>query len=361
MPASVMKGRINMPVFKDEERGTYYVKCYYTDHMGTKQQKKKRGFKLMRDAKEWEAQFLASYKFDTRTTFGTVWNQFTEEMNPRQRITTQRGYESSGKHILSAFRDVPIGAITEQQIIIWQNELMEKEYSDSYLNKIDTMFRTVYRFGIKRCRIPIDIFSDIRKMGKQTKRTDFWTHDQYKAFYSVLCDHTKSPVPKMAFQVLFYCGLRIGELLALTAGDIDLENRIIHITKSLQRFHQEDVITPPKTPKAIRDITIPVFLARELQEYMGHIYGCNDESRLFNVSKTVLYYPMRIYCDEANVPKIRPHELRHSHVAYLIEKGVSPLAIAERLGHESVNVTLGTYGHMYPNKQREIADLMDND
>lgn len=350
-----------MPVFKDEERNTYYVKCYYTDYTGVKRQKKKRGFKLQREAKEWEAYFLSSYKFDDKTTFGDVWAQFMNEMGPRQRITTRRGYESSGKHILPMFRGVPIGAITEQQIIIWQNELIKEKYSDSYLNKIDTMFRTVYRYGAKRCKLPADVFNGVKKIGKQTKRVNFWTHDQYKAFYKVLCENAKNPVPKMAFQILFYCGLRIGELLALTAGDIDLENRILHITKSLQRIHKEDVITPPKTEKGIRDITIPKFLTAELKEYIAHIYDCNANSRLFNISKTVLYYPMRIYCDSANVPRIRLHDLRHSHVAHLIDLGVSPIAIAERLGHENVTITLNVYGHLYPNKQKKIADILDKD
>lgn len=349
-----------MPVFKDEERGTYYVKCYYTDYTGSKKQKKKRGFKLQREAKEWEARFLSAYKFDNKTTFGMVWEQYSEEMCPRQRITTQRGYESAANHVLPMFRDIPIGSIKERQIILWQNEMIARGYSDSYLNKIDTMFRTVYRFGVKRCRLPADAFSSLQKIGKQTRRTDFWTHEQYKAFYRVICQQVKSPVPKMAFQVLFYCGLRIGELLALTAGDIDFENRIIHITKSLQRIHKEDVVTPPKTEKGTRDILIPVFLAKELEDYMGLIYGLNSNSRLFDISKTVLYYPMRLYCKTAGVPQIRLHDLRHSHVAHLIEKGVSPMAIAERLGHESVNITLSVYGHLYPNKQREIADILDN-
>ena len=68
---------------------------------------------------------------------------------------------------------------------------------------------------------------------------------------------------------------------------------------------------------------------------------------------------MKKYAEQAGIPRIRIHDFRHSHVALLIEKGVSPLAIAERLGHDSVTVTLGTYGHLYPNKQREIADLLE--
>ena len=92
---------------------------------------------------------------------------------------------------------------------------------------------------------------------------------------------------------------------------------------------------------------------------MGMIYDCRGETRLFEISKQSLYYPMKKYSAAAGVPRIRIHDLRHSHAALLIEQGISPLAIAERLGHEDVRITLGTYGHLYPNKQHEIADILD--
>ena len=334
------------------------MKCYYTDYAGTKRQKKKRGFRLQREAKQWEADFLAAYKYDGNTTFGTIAERFLDEIRPRRRVTSIRTYTSSLKHILPTFAEMPIGAIEEQQIIAWQNEQLSKNYSDSYLYKHDTVFRTIYHFGTKRCKLPFDAFDGVEKIGKATTRSlTFWTLEQYRAFYKTL----EKPVHKMAFEVLFYCGLRIGELFALTAGDVDLDEKVIHITKSLQREKKHDVITPPKTEKGIRDITIPIFLARELEEYMNMIYDCTSETRLFEISKNSLYYPMKKYSAIAEVPKIRIHDLRHSHVAYLIEKGVSPLAIAERLGHENVNITLGIYGHLYPNKQREIADLLDGD
>ena len=66
-------------------------------------------------------------------------------------------------------------------------------------------------------------------------------------------------------------------------------------------------------------------------------------------------------CKETGVKRIRIHDLRHSHVAYLIELGFSPVAIAERLGHESPRVTMDTYAHLYPSKQREMADKIDRD
>ena len=242
-------------------------------------------------------------------------------------------------------------------IIAWQNDILSKGFSDIFMHKIDTMFRTIYKYGARRCKITDNPFSEVEKIGKTTsKKLDFWTHDEYDLFIKYI----DKPNIKVAFDVLYYCGLRLGELLALTRADVDLDTHIIHINKSLQRIDKEDVITGPKTEKSNRDITIPKFLCDELANYFNMIYDCNGNTRLFIISKQALYYPMKKYSEIAGIKKIRIHDLRHSHVALLIEKNVSPLAIADRLGHDDIKMTLGTYGHLYPNKQKEIADLLDN-
>ena len=105
---------------------------------------------------------------------------------------------------------------------------------------------------------------------------------------------------------------------------------------------------------------MPRFLCDEFIAYKKQLYDCQADTRLFNMAKCALYYPMKKYSKLAGVPRIRLHDHRHSHVALLIEHNVSPLVIAERLGHESIDVTLGTYGHLYPNKQQEVADILDN-
>ena len=345
-----------MPTHKDEKTGTWFVKCYYTDYIGNKKQKKKRGFARQKDAKEWEYNFLSSLQYDSTTTFGSIAADFIAENTPRRRKTTIRGYNNALKHILPTFDNVPLSAITEKMLVLWQNGLLAADLSDVYIHKIDTMFRTIYKYGAKRCGLQENPFDGVEKIGKAcNKSLNFWTYEQYCAFIA----HIKQPITRTAFQVLYYCGIRIGELFALTAGDIDVDAHIMHITKSLQRMERQDVITPPKTQKGIRDITLPDFLVKELENYMSMIYDCNGETRLFEISKQSLYYPMKKFSEIAGVPRIRIHDLRHSHAALLIEKGVSPLAIADRLGHDDIKITLGTYGHLYPNKQKEIADLLN--
>lgn len=207
--------------------------------------------------------------------------------------------------------------ITEKQIVEWQNVLLASGLSDIYINKLDTVFRTVHTFGARRCKITENPFPGIEKIGKgNVKSLHFWTLEDYRTFIS----HIENPVIFMAYELLYFCGIRIGELFALTAADVDTQDNILHITKSLQRVKRQDVITPPTTSKGCRDIIMPRFLSEELEKYKGMLYDCSGETRLFVISKQSLYYPMKKYTQLAGLPQIRVHDLRHSHVALLIER-----------------------------------------
>ena len=100
------------------------------------------------------------------------------------------------------------------------------------------------------------------------------------------------------------------------------------------------------------------FLCDEIQEYIKSIYGIGEKDRLFQVSKTALHYTMKKGAKDAGVKKIRIHDLRHSHVSLLIDMGFSALAIADRVGHESIDITY-RYAHLFPTKQKEIAEKLD--
>ena len=346
-----------MPAYFDEKTKTWYCKFNYTDWQVQKKQKMKRGFQKKKDAKEWESRFIAAHKYDEKTTIGTLADDFLEEMKPRRRYNTISAYTNSFKNYIKPYlADLPLGELTDKHIIEWQNRLLESDLSETYINKIDTHFRTLFHFGARRCRIIDNPFDNVEKIGKaRAKEMNFWTLEQYRKFIALIND----PEKHMAFELLYYTGIRLGELLPLTVSNIDTQEGILHVSQSLQRIKRQDIVTPPKTEKGIRDIVLPKFLCNEIKEYEKRIYGCTEESRLFSFKKSSLYYPMKKYSQLAGIPAIRLHDLRHSHVALLIEKNVSPMVIAERLGHESVDITLGTYGHLYPNKQKEVAEILD--
>lgn len=166
------------------------------------------------------------------------------------------------------------------------------------------------------------------------------------------------PISYYAFEVLYWCGIREGELLALTPADFDFKRSTLTINKSYQRLKGRDVVTAPKTPKSNRTIKIPQFLADEIQDYLKSLYGVEMTDRLFPITKNYLHREMDRGAADAGVKRIRIHDLRHSHVSLLIEMGFSAVAIAERVGHESIDITY-RYAHLFPTKQAEMADKLD--
>ena len=194
-------------------------------------------------------------------------------------------------------------------------------------------------------------------MGRSDDRSlTFWTYDEYKRFIETFEPTTR---PYLMFEILFWTGCREGEMLALTKNDVDLDNGKIKITKTYFRHHKKDFITEPKTENSVRTIEIPNFLVKEIREYYESLYEYPDDLRLFPVVAEAVQHIMKSHIKKAGVKKIRVHDLRHSHVAYLIHQGVEPLLIKERLGHKDIKMTLNIYGHLYPSDQKKIAGLLD--
>lgn len=191
---------------------------------------------------------------------------------------------------------------------------------------------------------------------EERKEMLFWTLEEYKKFSEVMMD---KQISYYAFQMLYWCGIREGEMLALTPKDFDFKAETVTIDKSYQRLKGRDVITTPKTKKSNRTIKMPKFLCEEMQEYLGMFYEAGENDRIFPVSKSYMHHEMDRGSKEANVKRIRIHDLRHSHVSLLIEMGFTALAIADRLGHESIEVTY-RYAHLFPSKQTEMADKLDD-
>ena len=158
--------------------------------------------------------------------------------------------------------------------------------------------------------------------------------------------------------MLYWCGIREGELLALTPADFDFEKKTVRINKSYQRMHRQDVITSPKTKKSNRIIKMPDFLCEEMKDYFSQLYGLKKKDRIFTITKSYLHHEMDRGADKAGVKRIRIHDLRHSHVSLLIDMGFSVVAIGDRLGHESERITLD-YAHLFPSKQDEMAKQLN--
>lgn len=154
---------------------------------------------------------------------------------------------------------------------------------------------------------------------------------------------TDKPISYYLFDVMYWTGIREGELLALTMKDFDIEDKKLSIIKSVQKINGKELLTDPKNEKSNRIIDLPSFLYDEMEDYMSMHYELPEDARIFPVTKSFIHHELDRGCKKAGVKRIRAHDLRHSHVAYLINLGFNPVDIAVRLGQESAVITMNTY------------------
>lgn len=354
-----------MSVSKDKERGTWIVYIRYKDWQENKKIHKKRGFATKREALQYEREFLQKKSKDMDMGFLQFVEIYMNDMKPRLKFNTYKTKEYIIKEkIVPYFKNKSISEITATDIVQWQNQLLsmrdenDRPYSQTYLRTIQNQLSAIFNHACRYYSLSKNPSKKAGKMGKaKAKEMLFWTQEEYMKFSEIM---KEKPVSYYAFQILYWCGIREGELLALERGDIDLDNKTLTINKSLQRIGKKDYVTDPKTEKSNRVIDLPNFLCNELEDYFEMIYKCDNNTRLFTISKSYLHHEMDRGVKKAGVKRIRIHDLRHSHVAHLIELGYSPLAIAERLGHESISVTYN-YSHLYPSKGKELAKALDDD
>lgn len=342
----------------------WYFSVRYDDWTGERKRKKQEGFKTQKEAKEAEADFLNSTRTDVDITFANLVNAYTENRKARIEPTTiaTKGHMIRTK-ILPYFGNLPVGKIDTATVMKWQTELINHKnpktgepYSQTYLRQIHNQLSSIFNFAVRYYGLTKNPAQLCGSIGKQNaEKFDFWTYEEFEQFITAAKDDIKA---YCIFSLFFFSGMRMGELLALTLNDFDFEKSTVSINKSLAIIEGKKVSKETKTPKSNRVIALPPQIMVMVKDYASRLYGYEATQRLFQSNKTSLHRSMKKYCEISGVRKIKVHELRHSHASHLIELGVSPLSISERLGHEDIKTTLNTYSHLYPNKQSEIADML---
>ncbi len=309
-----------MPVFKNEANGTWYVMARYVNWKGERKQKCKRGFATKKDAQEWERMFQLQTSSDLDMSFEAFTELYMRDIKSRLKENTWLTKENIIKtKILPYFGKLKISEISTKDVIAWQNEMLAfrgekgKPYSQTYLKTVHNQLSAIFNHAVKHYDLRSNPAAKAGSMGdKESGKINFWTKDEYKRFADEMMD---KPTSFYAFEMLYWCGIREGELLALTAGDFDFDKGTVTISKSYQRLHGEDVITSPKTKKSNRTIKMPQFLCEEMQEYIGMLYGLKKKDRIFTITKSYLHHEMDRGAKAAGVKRIRIHDLRHSHIS----------------------------------------------
>ena len=342
--------------YKEGNRWT--AQYYSTDVYGKRKQIKKRGFTTKREALEYERQQKLKKNGMLDMTLATFVEKYFEDKENELKDRSKRNKRyMMQQHIIPYFGKCKMNDISAAQIIEWQNVMYKLGLSDSYLRMIQNQLTALFTHATRIYDLDNNPCKKVKRMGSSDSRSlSFWTIDEYKQFIAVEEQDSKY---YLIFEMLFWTGMREGELLALTLDDVNFVTNQIHIDKTYYRMNKKDVVTVPKTEQSIRTIEIPQFLADEIKNYTDRLYGLPRNERIFDIGAKALQNKMLRMIEKSGVKRIRVHDLRHSHVSYLINKGVETLIIKERLGHKDIKITLNTYGHLYPSKQRTVADLLD--
>jgi integrase len=351
-----------MAVCKDKNTGKWRVVYRYTDFKGDRKQTQKRGFATKREATAWEREVMLKKGGKLDMTFESFVELYEEDKKRLKESTTETKLHIIRTKIMPYFGKRKIADIEARDVIAWQNELLEyrKEngdpYSNSYLKTIHAQLSAIFNHAVKYYKLPCNPAQQAGSFEKEPEREmEFWTKEEYLQFSEAMMDKPRS---YYAFEMLYWCGIRSGELLCLTSSDFDFEKQTVRISKTFHRLNRKDIITTPKTPKSNRIVIMPEFLCEEMKDYIGSFYDIKPNERLFSFTKSYLNHEIRRGVEASGVKKIRVHDLRHSHVSLLINMGFTALAIGDRVGHEAEKITY-RYAHLFPTVQTEMAKKLD--
>ena len=353
--------------------GKYRVDYSYRSPDGKRHRTCKRGFKLQREATKWQREVLPMLikqlgqekTLDENLTMEELITEYIEYTKVRRRASTVENKSNIiQSKICPFFNAKRVYAVSKNDVREWQDQLLSlrkgngEPYSATYLRSINNQLSAILNYAVTYHNLPSNPVVQIERIG--TKRPEeerqFWTLEEYQKFSQTIQDR---PVYYYAFQVFFWCGLRLGELRALTRADVDLENRTLRIMNSYSKNEKMNGKTKTKNSKRI--VHMPTELAEELGDYFASLYALAENDQIFPVSKSELHRVMTIGAEKAGVKRITIHGLRHSHISLLMNyvSCASVMDIAKRAGHKSPDITM-IYSHRYSNKDEIIAEQLSN-
>ena len=286
-------------------------------------------------------------------SFGEAAQDWFDEHSPSLSPVTARGYEAAlkraidglGKYNLADLRPVDISRFLEETVE--KNKMAEKTAKTQLL-----VVHSVLRYAVRKGHIDTDpsVSLSIPQGLKHTRR-------ELPSQADIKSIQKSAGKPFSLFALIaLYTGLRRGEILALRKEDIDLNEKIIRVTHSLQMDHERAVLKPPKTESGIRIVGIP----DDLLPYLSDL----PDGFLFQRKGNPLtekQYQRRWqkYARETGI-SCTPHQLRHAYTSALIASGLAPEEVQRLVGHAQISTTMDIYTHLRESRAKQIAEKSRN-
>lgn len=360
-------------VYQDKKSGLwYFVASLGYDEHGKRIQHWGRGFKTQIEAKKGYESYINDFSDSAVKKNSTMsYREFYEtyfKPDYKQSVKPQtfESRLSSMEIHLKYFFNRKLKDISAPMVKKWQNNLSSK-YSSGYVRSVHGLFQKSLDLAIKLGLIKKNIAKQVGNVKKVRKKVDFWTKEEAERVFSTF--DLNDYYDRFAFTLiytLFMTGIRIGEAQALNWVDINFKEKTLNISKNMYyKTSKEFYITEPKTLASNRLIALDDTTIKFLMEWQtiqkkniitDFVFSYNGLPTNKSATSHIITRHSRL----AGVHRIKTHALRHSHASLLISLGENALVIRDRLGHEDIKTTLGTYGHLYPNMNREVANKLNN-
>ncbi|MEG0250228.1 MAG: site-specific integrase [Peptostreptococcus sp.] len=338
-----------MTQYKDTTTNTWYCKFRYKDYKGESKQKFKRGFKTKREAKEWEINYL-NENIKNMYVLDAI-EEYFAYISTRLRENTIQNKKWYAKN-LSLLHGLTINQVTPKIILFWQEDLSKNGKANKTINQSTNILYSVFNHNNKIYNTIYNPVKTISKLPTETKEKQVWT----KEYFDKFLDYVTDPEKIIAYKILFYTGIRYGELLGLTIEDI--YDTYIDINKAYN--YRQKRMDKTKNQQSVRKVLIPSWLYKEIMSYIDTLYKPNKKMQLFShPTNTWLQTNLMKICKDNNLKHIRVHDLRHSHATMLINNGIDIMIVSKRLGHKNISTTINTYAHLYETRHQEVIDFLE--
>lgn len=351
-----------MPVYSYQTKTKgkkYRVKCSYYDHNHVRRYVHKRGFNTSKEAKQWEATFLVKMSgTNSLITLSQAIDIFLDYKESRVKSRSMASYDNILRHhVLNYYGDIPLRRIEIRDIESFQKHLADSHLSEKSIQNIQLVFNAMLKYSVRMQYLSTNPFSFVDYVHKNKKRESmlYYTKEEYKEYRSYIEDDTML----LAFDMLYFTGVRIGELEALKWSDIEGAN--IHVHASWD--YREHRISEGTKNGTTRTVPLTENLVDQLKK---HHMRYPDTVFIFQSDRVCEpIEPKRFrrfndsLCEKHNLKRIRLHDFRHSFISLLINSGLTAFEISQFSGN-SPQIIEQTYAHMFPEKRNKLLGVLNN-
>lgn len=349
---------------------SYFFRIKYRDILGESHDYTSPKYKSLKEAENEEAKYrLKIGENKANTSNITIEQAYLEYLEDKKSKVKKQTYLKEGDRYryISPIGKVKINELDVKKYRKWCDGLNNTELSSETKNKVLQCLKRIINYSAKYYNTQTQILSfmdSFKKVNEMKKEMDFFTYEEYLQFDSVIDNFEYHTL----FEVLYFQGLRQGELQALTFKDIDFKKKEIKISKTLTtKIKGEDyTISTPKTKNSIRTLPLVERVYIDLKTMLNNAKKySNFEMDWFVFGNSRPYGETRIqdaknkYCELANLRKIRIHDFRHSCASLLINQGGSIVLVSKYLGHSNVSITLNTYTHLFKSELTQMTEILN--